>query len=99
MDDFIYPNEKGFTIYSKSGCINCNKAKELLKKNNLDYKVIDCDEYLLEVKEEFLYMINNLINREYKTFPMIFYDNKFIGGFSELQHLINFELLNFSYFT
>ena len=33
--EFNKPVEKGFTIYSKSGCPNCLKAKAYLKQKNL----------------------------------------------------------------
>ena len=39
--DFEKPSEKNFTIYSKSGCINCRKVKDLLKSNNIEYEIID----------------------------------------------------------
>ena len=45
------PNKIGFTIYSKSGCINCNKVKVLLKEKKVLFSVIDCDEYIIENKE------------------------------------------------
>ena len=56
---FELPSENKFTIYSKSGCINCRKVKELLKGKNLDYEIVDCDDYLLENKEIFLLFIQN----------------------------------------
>ena len=92
--DFEKPSEKGFTFYSKSGCINCNKIKTLLIENKLDYIVISCDEYLLEDKENFLLFIKERANKEYKTFPMVFNDGIFIGGFTETQDYFN-KLLSF----
>ena len=54
-NDFEKPSEiTQYTVYSKSGCPNCNKVKELLKSKNLTFTVIDCDEYLIESKPEFL---------------------------------------------
>ena len=41
------PKNGEFTVYSKSGCINCVKVKTLLKDKNLKFIVIDCDEYVL----------------------------------------------------
>ena len=52
--NFEEPFENKFTIYSKSGCINCRKVKDLLKIAGFDYEIIDCDDYLLEDKEEIL---------------------------------------------
>jgi len=81
--DFEKPSEKIFTIYSKSGCINCRKVKDLLKANNIEYEIIDCDDYLLENKEQFLFFIQSYTNVVCKTFPIVFYDENFIGGFNE----------------
>ena len=55
--DIIKPNEFGFTIYSKSGCPNCLKVKALLKKNNINFIIVDCDVYLIEDKSFFLVVI------------------------------------------
>ena len=46
---FERPNEDNniFTIYSKSGCINCRNVKDLLQKHNFTFNIIDCDEYLI----------------------------------------------------
>ena len=69
-------------IYSKDGCMWCTKAKELLTKKNITFEEINLskvtpDEYTIEK--------NKLIeNTGQKTFPYIFIDDKFIGGFNEL---------------
>lgn len=93
--EFEEPTKSGFTVYSKSGCINCSKVKSLLKEKNLIFSVIDCDEYIIENKEDFLLFIKEKANREYKMFPMIFYDGKFIGGYSDTQEYIDKLLLSF----
>ena len=56
------PIEKGFTIYSKSNCINCDNIKKLLEDNKLEYNVINCDNYLNENKNFFLEFMKLLIN-------------------------------------
>jgi glutaredoxin len=80
--EFAKPSGKGFTIYSKSGCPYCDKAKKLLDDDTLT--VIDCDPYLIDTKEKFLEFIKILSNKDHKTFPIIFKDNTFIGGYSDL---------------
>ena len=79
--EFIKPCNTTYTIYSKSGCANCTKVKELLEFSKIPFSVIDCDEYLLENKEAFLDFIMNLTSMEWKTFPMVFDKTQFIGGF------------------
>lgn len=94
--EFPYPEKGQITVYSKSGCINCTKVKTLLKDKSMAFNIIDCDEFILEHKEEFLSFIQTLIGKEYKMFPMVFDNNKFIGGFNEtnkyLEQLLDFDI-------
>ncbi len=94
--EFVEPLKTGFTVYSKSGCINCTKAKNLLKDKFLFFQVIDCDEYLIDFKQEFLETMKNKIGKSYSNFPMIFYDGRFIGGFNETNELVPKLLLEFT---
>ena len=84
--DFFEPLKTGFTVYSKSGCYNCTKVKQLLLDKQIFFLDVSCDEYLLEDKEKFLSFIKERANKEYRTFPMVFNDGKFVGGFSETQY-------------
>jgi hypothetical protein len=65
------------------------RVKELLKLLELPYEMINCDEYLLEDREGFLAFIKERAGKEYKTFPMVFADGKFLGGFSETKASLN----------
>ena len=85
---FEEANTNCYTVYSKSGCPNCTKAKDLLKENKLTYNVINCDEYLLEYKQEFLKFIAEIGLQAVATFPIIFFDKKLVGGYKELQQHI-----------
>jgi glutaredoxin len=80
--EFTNPSETCYTIYSKSGCPNCTKVKELLQIRNIPFVIINCDDYLLDNKPAFLEFIMNLTSWEWKTFPIVFDNNsQFIGGF------------------
>jgi glutaredoxin 3 len=81
--DYIMPNSQGYTIYSKSGCPFCTKVKRLLEKESPAPLLVDCDDYLLENKEDFLSFIQQMAGKEYKTFPMIFHNGNFLGGFTD----------------
>jgi glutaredoxin len=81
--NFEEPFENKFTIYSKSGCINCRKVKDLLKNGGFEYEIVDCDDYLLEDKENFLLFIKSYSVVEWKSFPIVFFNSKFIGGLNE----------------
>lgn len=94
MEEFESPSTNTYTIYSKSGCYYCTKAKELLKNFTPAPVVINCDEYLFENRDGFLKFIRNKAGKEYKTFPMIFYLNEFVGGYTELERYHN-ELMAF----
>ena len=88
------PLKKGFTIYSKSGCSNCTKVKKLLVEKQFFFVDIDCDEFLIEDKEQFLLFIKERAKKDYRTFPMVFKDAKFIGGFDDTQKYFD-TLLSF----
>ena len=79
------PASDSYTIYSKSGCLNCTKAKELLQNDRVPPLYVDCDEFLLENKQEFLNQMKTFIGYEYKIFPMIFKNGLFIGGYAKTQ--------------
>ena len=84
MVDFIKPQERGYTVYSKSGCPSCVEAKILLEdETDLPTLIINCDQYLLNNRSEFLEFIKENTGKECKMFPIIFYDDVFIGGFKE----------------
>ena len=87
--DIFEPLETGFTIYSKSGCSHCTKVKNFLRDKNIFFSEVDCDEYLIEDKEGFLLFIKDRANKEYRSFPMVFKDGNFIGGFAETQSFID----------
>ena len=83
--DIFAPLKTGFTIYSKSGCSNCTKVKKMLLDKQIFFVDISCDDFLIEDKAYFLEFIKERANKEYKIFPMVFNDGKFLGGFAETQ--------------
>lgn len=93
--EFTEPKKLGFTIYSKSGCPNCTKVKNLIKQHNFLFNVIDSDDYIIEDKESFLTFIENIAEKSYRTFPMVFYDGKFVGGLIHTTEFIDKLLLSF----
>ena len=77
----IQPTSEGFTVYTKTGCKYCSMVKELLQEEAVTY--ILCDEYLAVDREVFLAFIESKGGKDHKTFPMVFFDGKFVGGFTE----------------
>lgn len=78
------------TIYSKKGCSFCAKALELLNSEDLPFSFHDITgddkmvKHLLEKTSKF----------NHKTFPFIFNDDVFIGGYTELKNIIDCGFLN-----
>lgn len=85
------PSLLGYTIYSKSGCPNCKKVKELLNKINDEPMIVEynCDDYLIENKEEFLEFIYKCSGKNHRTFPIVFLKGEFIGGYTDTQVYID----------
>lgn len=78
-----------WTIYTKLNCVYCSKVKELLE-NEKYITIINCDNWLKnnEEREIFLNDIKNITECEWKTFPIVFIDDKFIGGYNETVNYI-----------
>jgi glutaredoxin 3 len=66
------------TIYSKSGCVNCRVAKDILNSKGVGFEEIDCDNpYEMDgLKEKY---------PEAKQLPQIFINNQRVGGLAGLQ--------------
>jgi len=93
--EYESPIKSGFTVYSKSGCPNCIKVKNLLKDNHLVFKVVDCDDYIINDKDNFLFFIKELSNTSCRVFPMVFNDGKFIGGHIETKIYVDKIMTDF----
>lgn len=85
---FKEPSKLDFTVYSKSGCRNCSKVKALLDEYDFNYSVIDCDEYLIDNRDEFLQFIGDKADCDIKSFPIVFHDGVYIGGYLEAKKYI-----------
>jgi glutaredoxin 3 len=72
---------KTVRIYTTTNCTYCVAAKRLCDQLKLPYEEIDLTqnhELRAKVSAE---------NGHYRTVPMIFIDNVFIGGFTELDQM------------
>ena len=93
--EIMKPTTAGFTVYSKSICMNCKKIKNILLENNLFFINVDCDEFVIEDKGAFLLFIKEHANTEVTQFPMIFNNGEFIGGFVETKEYIEKNCLSY----
>ena len=90
--DFEKPAVSGYTIYSKSGCILCNKVKDLLKAKGHEFVVIDCDDYLIYDKDGFAEFMKSCALEDTGGFPKVFHHDVFIGSFAETKKYMETRL-------
>ena len=81
-------NIQKLIIFGLSYCGYTEKTKEYAKDHKISYKYYDIDKEhniffkLLSIINKFNPTIG--INIDHRTFPIIFYKNKFIGGYDDL---------------
>jgi glutaredoxin 3 len=75
-----------FILYGINNCSYCTKSKQLLDDMGIYY------EYFEIKAEEKSIFLNNMANEtnNQRTFPLIFHNSTFIGGFSELEEYLAF---------
>ena len=71
-------------IWSKPQCPFCDKAENLCKQKNFEYKkyMLDVDFYREELVEKF---------PSARTFPQITIDGELIGGYTEFEAKVRLE--------
>ena len=91
QNQYPTPDQTGYTIFTKTACIYCIMVKQLLKDTTI--QLIDCDEYLSNphAKERFLQYIQTITGKSHRTFPMVFKDGVFIGGYTDTKELYQLE--------
>lgn len=78
--DIIYSH---WFIITKKVCDYCKKAKMLLNKQNQDYNVFE----ITEKNKQNIYSVIDKKTNEYRYFPIVFKNGKFIGGYTELEKM------------
>ena len=88
----INKNNDVVIVFGLSTCGYCNAAIEYLNKNSIPYKYYKINKYyniffkillkLVKIHPELMFDITH------KTFPVIFINKKFIGGYSDLIKLL-----------
>jgi glutaredoxin len=87
------PNEyyhSDWVMYGRFSCPYCMSAVELLKNNGLNDKLIfvDITNAKYFSKNEVLQKLKNIVGN-HNTVPIVFNNNQFIGGHSDLQLYLN----------
>ena len=67
---------KGLVIIAKDGCKYCDLARVFLSKKKIDYTVLENTEVDIDDVKKWT---------NHKTFPFIFWNHEFIGGYDELR--------------
>jgi glutaredoxin 3 len=86
-NEYKLDNINEWIIYTIVGCPYCEKAKDLLNKNNIKYKIITVNNDNKSKVHEY----TNSFTNSYKYFPMIFKKKKFIGGYQDLKKIFKDE--------
>ena len=91
-----------YTVYTKSNCSYCDKIKQLMEEYNENANYILCDEWLVNKRILFLNIMRIKTQKDEVTFPIVFFEGKYIGGFDEYEKKIRnnsvAEALDFSSF-
>ena len=82
IKELIQKNE--WFIVSLDGCTYCDKSKELIKSKGSKFE----SESLNDSNKNYIYQSIDSLTNNYRYFPIIFHNGKFIGGYGELQKLI-----------
>ena len=69
------------TIYTSSGCSYCQSAKTLLQKRSIPYQEVEISKANIEQWHEVTKRSGS------RTTPQIFFGDRFVGGFAELNQL------------
>ena len=91
----VGPVKHSYTIYTKSNCIYCDRVKNLLEKEKVF--IVNCDEYLDKDRDTFLEQMDKWTLTSHRTFPFVFSDQKFIGGFDETCSYYQKKVLDYLY--
>jgi alkyl hydroperoxide reductase subunit F len=82
MNKLISNSKSKIFIFTKSNCAYCKETKKELQSRNLHFESYDVTDNHLDC----ISCLKNQLN--YKTFPMIFVNNNFIGGYDNLVNLL-----------
>ena len=72
---------KNITMYSGPMCNFCEAAKRLFTRNNIKYNIIDISSKE-GLRDEMIKKANGK-----RTIPQIFFDDRHVGGYTELRAL------------
>jgi glutaredoxin len=92
MMEYLKPMTGVYTIYTRSDCPYCKMVLDLLKNENPPVDEICCDDYITQPKDKdrFFQFIQQISGKSHKTFPVVFLDEEFIGGYTETKAFVEY---------
>ena len=84
-NDIVYPeiHSTNYTIFTKSECKYCDNIKILMEQEKEIVEYILCDDMLVKNRESFIHFIKKNANVEKVTFPIVFYEGVYVGGYDD----------------
>lgn len=76
---------QGWFMFTKSKCSFCTKAKAMLP----EAKTVNCDTYIAKNRAGFLQYVDSVSGQRPRTFPMIFFDGRFMGGYTSTKRYVD----------
>jgi len=100
MNDIIIPEcrDRHYTIFTKSQCKYCDNIKSLMIEEKEDVEYISCDEMLRINRDSFIDFMKKRTNVETITFPIVFYNGVYVGGYDDYHEKVKqrcFDNLDF----
>jgi len=73
-------------VFSRQGCKYCEKSKEQLERNKLDFKMVTLEDDYNGDKVSFRAAIEEKVPVDvtFSTLPQIFIGKRYIGGYDQL---------------
>jgi glutaredoxin 3 len=92
-NNYLQLDEIEYEIYTKSNCVYCSEVKKLLNNQGKQYKENNSDHYLTnqKTKETFLNSMKYQTGKDIRTFPIVFKNGVYIGGYTETHKIIEKE--------
>lgn len=80
------PDQDGFTVFTKRDCSYCDKVKLLLPGAS----IVPCDSFLA-YRDAFLSIMDQRTGQAYRTFPMVFHNGVFLGGYEDTKRYLDHQ--------